>query len=351
MKGCVCACFMCLILLSEPGSVLASRRQQATIFKGSEDTAFGEMTMQEVHRDQIFTASENTGFENMTMEKEESEWCNPFSKWSPTSYYFQEPEPDGNMTAYTLEVNKASLQILVHKGQEWELVKNEGSIQWVITGDSEDQPMDFLENVRYIKFMPEILRDDEVYVADSLVFHYNSGHKKVLKGSYLPRALLENRLKSMTVTELEDLNTQVAKISPGKQGAKAFRKTVGTSIVGGAVGGAAVGAPAGVYLTAVLAGAFHNTASLTTVLYNAAFFMGFGAAAGAVALGGVGIAVGSWALIHNVIKARRELHLSAAEKIFNSIKCHKTMTKCSSDILVPKSDAAEDICREASKTT
>jgi len=344
-------CIMGFLFLAGPGSVFAARvQQQNQINAASDDTAF----------EKIGTA----GFENITMEKDEGEWCNPFSRWSPTSYYFQEAEPDGTMTAYTLEANKESLHILVHKGQEWELEKDfEGKIQWVLTGDAEDQAVDFLEDVRYIRFMPEILESAEDlwnqekkrdYVQESLALH-TATEKKDLHGSYLPRKMLEKRFQSMADEELEDLNAQIAKVNP--QRTKAFKKTVGkAAVITGVVGGATTGATAAaaVLLSYAIAGSFGTPVASVMLVSNMAFLGGLGAVAGAAVLGGATLALGGAALLYKVLKTRKQMQMSAAEKVFNAIKCHKTMYKCSRDILVPAAGqggmSAKEICAEASKT-
>jgi len=335
-------CIMGFIFLAGPGSVLAARTQQHNqINAESQDTAFETIG--------------TVGFENFTMEKDEGEWCSPFSRWSPTSYYFQEAEPDGTMTAYTLETDKESLQILVHKGQEWELEKDsEGNIQWVVTGDSEDQAVDFLEDVRYIRFMPGIFGSDADYVQESLALH-TATEKKDLHGSYLPRKMLEKRFQSMADEELEDLNAQIAKVNP--QRTKAFKKTVGkAAVITGVVGGATTGATAAaaVLLSYAIAGSFGTPVASVMLVSNMAFLGGLGAVAGAAVLGGATLALGGAALLYKVLKTRKQMQMSAAEKVFNAIKCHKTMYKCSRDILVPAAGqggmSAKEICAEASKT-
>jgi len=315
-------------------------------------------------------------------EDERAQWCWGRSRSKLKKYYFEvmfDLPGSGYHTALQLVRDQENPILRIHKVTQWVVrptpedpsqdvqadlpwipdVEDPTSMQWLPAcmkpeGQDSCKPEDVLEikllDADYITMTPEINVADphtgkeEPEMGLKIVFPDGTSTEFV-GGVYLPRKLMKAALNRAEAdyANFSGLGQEAKQLPSGadnwgnealKSWGKSFKGMSATGALSGALGGAGLG-------TLLVFGGVpvYSAGYYGTLLMGAGYGMVAGAPAGLGIGAALGAIVGGGAALHDYCKKRRELQLSAVEKMWSKIECHQHFVRCNRTLIVPKGKA------------
>jgi len=293
-------------------------------------------------------------------EKQEvQQWCTPFSAMKNRSYYFELLYPDGERTAMHLHRDPKNPRISIYTGRTWSVrfanfTSGRQGLSWrPVVADSEGRPVsdergrihsdysnsleiDVRKDIAYIKRIPASAQENSF---DGIEFGFLNGTKMSFAGGlYYPQAAMTRSLKAaFEQRKMEEDQYRNGIVRSHRRNAEESELDAagGQKVVNGATE-----LVESLWTNAKFSAAFAFLFTVTPAAFAAATGPSvYSMAAAWAVVSSATVHATVWALpilvpisLYSTISGwrheRRELSMSASEKLFEKLSCHRMIGVC-----------------------